>query len=290
MGRADVFRPARRRADPAARRRLVRRTNDQEELVRLACHDPDLEVRVLAVERLRSPTALRRVAVEGEYLDARIRAVRAIDDPRVRAEIMRERKQPDLMMACFEGIRDQEVLADIARDPRQSLTARRIAINMFADQALLAELIGSLRAPALRRAALERIQDPELRARLAREETQETGADPETRALELARVTDPDDLAEVLGAFRDAPGAVRALGALASEAGGRSARAVEILTRQLRHPRPEIRRLALERLAAAGSLPGKELAALAENDPDPGVRALATSLSGEDRGDGGGVQ
>lgn len=290
MGLGQLLRTGRRSADAGSRRKAVRRIQDEAELIRLACHDPDLEVRVLAVERLRSQTALRRVAVEGEHLDARVRAVRRIEDPRVLAGIMRERKQPDLMMACFEGIRDQEVLAEIARDPGQSLTARRIAINMFADQALLAELITSLRAPALREAALERIQDPELRARLHREENGGAERDPEARALELARITDPDDLAEVLGAFRDSPGAVRALGALASDAGGGSRRAAEILVRQLKHPRPEIRRLALEKLAAAGRLPENELAVLEENDPDPGVRALAASLAKESHGDGGGVQ
>jgi len=290
MGLGRLLRTGRRGADAGSRRRAVGRIRNEDELVQLACHDPDLEVRVLAVERIRSIAALRRVAVEGEHLDARIRAVRSIGDPRVLAAIMRERKQPDLMMACFEVIRDEKVLAEIAGDPRQSLTARRIAINMFADTALLAELISSLRAPALRKAALDRIEDPELRARLESEENGGAEWDPEARILELAKVTDPDDLAEVLGAFRDSPGSVKGLGVLAAEQGGRSRRAAEILLRQLRHPRPEIRRMALERLAAAGRLPERELKVLSENDPDPEVRALAVSLAEKDHEDGGGVQ
>ena len=58
---------------------------------------------------------------------------------KVLAEIMRQRKNPDLMMACFERIRSQEVLEAIARDRAYNVTARRIAINMFADQNLLVD-------------------------------------------------------------------------------------------------------------------------------------------------------
>ncbi|RLE21637.1 MAG: hypothetical protein DRJ65_15655 [Acidobacteria bacterium] len=279
MGLLKRLQPVRWSGNPKARRNAARRCTGEEELVRFSCEDPDLEVRLLAVERLQSTGSMRRVAVEGKYLDVRLKAARAIKEPAVLAGIMCERKQPDLMMVCFEGIRDQEVLAGIAGNPGQSLTARRIAINMFADQAQLAELLSSLREPALREAALDRIEDPDLKERLRLEEEAACGPGPEERALELAKRTDPDELAEVFGAFRGSPGAVRGLGALASMAGGGSTRAVEILRRQLKNARADIRLLALERLAAAGEGPGDLLADMVEEDPDPGVRRFAASLA-----------
>jgi len=285
MGLLNLLRPDRRTGNPKARRNAARRCTGEEELVRFSCEDPDLEVRLLAVERLRSTGSMRRVAVEGEYLDVRLKAARAITEPDVLAGIMRERKQPELMMACFEGIRDQEVLAGIAGDPDQSLTARRIAINMFADQAQLAELLSSLREPALREAALERIEDPDLKERLRLEEEASRGPSPEERALELAKQSDPDEVAEALGAFRGSPGAVRALGALASPAGGGSTRAVEILRRQLKNARADIRLLALQRLADAGEQPCDLLDDLATEDPDPEVRSLAVSLAASETDD-----
>ena len=279
MGLLNLIKPDRRSSNPDGRRNSVRRCTSEGELVRFSCEDPDLEVRLLAVEKLSSTESLRRVAVEGEHLDARLKAARAIKDPAVLAGIMRERKQPELMMACFEGIKDQEVLAGIAGDPAQSMTARRIAINMFADQALLTELLSSLRVPALREAALERIEDPDLKERLRLEDEAACGPAPEERALELAKQTDSDELAEILGAFRGAPGAVRALGALASPAGGGSVRAVEILRRQVKNARADIRLLALQRLAAVVEVPSDLLDDLADGYPDPEVRSFAASLA-----------
>lgn len=277
MGFLNHVLPERRSPKPQRRRRAARSCTREEELVRLSCEDPDLEVRLLAVERIRTTAQLRRVAIEGRFLDARLKAARAITDQAVLAAIMRERKQPDLMMACFEGIKDQDVLADIAGDPAQSVTARRIAINMFADQTLLADLLSSLRKPALRKAALERIEDPDLKERLRLEEQTANGSTAEERALELIKQIDADELAEVLGAFRGAPGAVRALGALASPAGGRSQRAVEILTRQLKNARADIRLLALEYLVAERQVSAEILEDVADSDPDPELRRAAAS-------------
>lgn len=279
MGLLNLIQPGRRTGKAEGRRTSVRRCKGEEELVRFSCEDPDLEVRLLAVEKLQTTASLRRVAIEGKHLDARLKAARAIKEPVVLAEIMCERKQPELMMACFEGIQDQEVVAGIAMDPRQSLTARRIAINMFADQKLLADLLISLRAPALREAALERIEDPALKERLRLEDEAAYGPGPEERALELAKQIDSDELAEILGAFREAPGAVRALGALASPKGGSSGRAVEILRRLLRSARADLRLLALEQLDGVNEVPTDLLDDLVDGDPNPEVRSFAASLA-----------
>lgn len=278
MGLLSRLQPSRRTGKPEGRRASVRKCRGEEELVRFSCEDPDLEVRLLAVEKLQSTASLRRVAIEGKHLDARLKAARAIKDPGVLAGIMCERKQPELMMACFEGIQDQDVLAEIARNPLQSLTARRIAINMFADQTLLADLLNSLRVPALREAALERIEDPDLKERL-RLEDEACGPAPEERALELAKQIDSDELAEILGAFREAPGAVRALGALATPIGGNSGRAIEILRRLLKSARADIRLLALQQLACVDEVPNDVLDDLVDGDPNPEVRTFAASLA-----------
>ncbi len=276
MALANLLQPRYRHSDPAVRREAVKRLGDEAALVRLASSDPDLEVRLLAVNRIGSQDGLVAVAVDGQYLESRLKAVRRISDPRTLAGIMRERKQPDLMMACFEGIRDQEVLSEIARDPRQSVTARRIAINMFADQELLLEVLRSVREPGLRRVALENVGDPELRRQLESELEEHRGAGRIDRVLDAY---DPEVVVEMLGAFRDSTAAVQALGTLAARGGSAGARAVEILTRQLRHARAEVRLAALRQLAEAGALPADALEPLAEEDPDPRVRKEAAALA-----------
>jgi len=279
MALADLLKPRYRHGDPAVRREAVKRLGDEEILVELASRDPDLEVRLLAVDRIPSESGLIEVAVDGEYLESRLKAARRIGDPRTLAGIMRERKQPDLMMACFEGIRDQEILAEIARDPRQSVTARRIAINMFADQELLLKVAASVRAPGLRRAALEKVNDPELRRQLEAEVEEHRR---EGRIDRILESYDPEVVVEMLGAFRDSTAAIGALGTLAVRGEAAGARAAEILTRQLRHPRAEVRLAALRQLAEAEVLPMEALEELAGEDPDPRVRKEAAALSSPD--------
>ncbi|MEN8163049.1 MAG: hypothetical protein ABFS37_02880, partial [Acidobacteriota bacterium] len=99
MGLLELIQQGRRSGNPRVRRDAARRCTGEEDLVRFSCEDPDLEVRLLALERLESTASMRRVAVEGEYLDVRLKAVRAIKEPVILAGIMRERKQPELMMA-----------------------------------------------------------------------------------------------------------------------------------------------------------------------------------------------
>ena len=257
-----------------------RKARSEAELVGIAVSDPDLEHRLLAVERLVSQEALREVALNGAHLDARLKAVRRITDQRMLAAIMRERKQPDLMMACFEGIDDPEVLAEIARDPGQSLTARRIAIDMFADRELLVDILRSVKAPVLRRAAVERIGDEALRREL---EEELSAHRPDDHLDRILRTYDAEVLVEFLGAFRDSPAAVRALGRLAAGEGEPAEHAAAILGRLLKHARAEIRKLALAGLRKAGAVPRDVVEEMAGSDPDPEVRRLAAAaLEGED--------
>ena len=86
-------------------------------------------------------------------------------------------------------------------------------------------------------------------------------------------------VAEMLGAFRDSEMAVRALGILAVRGGDAGTRAVEILSRQLRHARADLRLAALRQLAEAEALPGSVVEEMVEGDPDPRVREEAAALT-----------
>jgi hypothetical protein len=276
----DFLKPRHQHHDPAVRMRALESVADEAILVRMACEDPDLEVRHRAVDRLRTVDALRRVALDGKHLDARLKAVAKIDDAQVLAQVMRERKNPDLMMACFEGIKDQSVLEAIARDPAYNVTARRIAINMFADQDLLADLLKTVRAPALRRAAASRIDDPELR-RQAEEEARAEQAHPDRHMDRILERYDPEVVVEMLGAFRDSTAAVRGLGVILARGGAAGERAAEILARFLLHAKPEIRLEAVAQLRPAAESMREQLEELVEKDADPQVRAALQELISE---------
>jgi hypothetical protein len=250
---------------------------DEAILLRMACEDPNLEIRHRAVDRLKGNNVLRSVAIEGQHLDARLKAVARIDDATILAEIMRERKNPDLMMACFEQIKDQQVLEAIARDPAYNVTARRIAINMFADQELLANILKSVRAPALRQAAAEKIEDHELRLEAEKQARLEQ-TQPDKNMDRILERYDPEVVAEMLSAFRDSTAAVRGLGVILARGGDAGERAAELLGRFLLHAKPEIRLEAVTQMRPVAASMADELTELAEMDPDPAVRSALTKL------------
>jgi len=277
VGLGNLLKPRHRHRDPAVRLRAVATVDDREILIELACDDPDLDVRHRAVERLNHEDALRQVAIEGRHIDARLKAVARIDDPRVLAEIMRERKNPDLMMACFERIRSQEILEAIARDPAYNVTARRIAINMFAEPELLADILKTVRAPALREAARDRLVDKEP-GRAARLDEPDASSQPDRHMDRILSNYDPVIVAEMLGAFRDSPAAVRVLGAILALGGTAGERAAEILGRVLRHARPEIRLEAVRQLHPVAGTMIEDLRSLADSEPDARVREALSRL------------
>jgi len=261
--------------DPAVRLRAVDSLDDESVLVQVACEDPDLEVRHRAVDRLKSDDALRSVAIEGQHLDARLKAVAHIGDERVLAEIMRERKNPELMMACFEHIHSQEVLETIARDRAYNVTARRIAINMFADRNLLTDILKTVRQPALLKAARERLGEA------AETEDPKEQDTPDRHMDRILATYDAEIVAEMLGAFRDSPAAVRGLGVILARGEAAGERAEEILGRMLKHATSDIRLEALAQLRPAAGRIADDLRALGENDPDPRVRAAVREVLDE---------
>jgi hypothetical protein len=268
MGLTSLWRDS--GADAEARRRAVAREDDEAKLVEYACRDADLETRHLAVDRLNTVSAWRAVALNGQHLDARLRAVEHIDDPWQLAEIVRERKNRELMLACMARITDQQVLALIARDARFNIATRRLAVQMFSEPALLAEVLSDLAEPGLRQALHERAGGgPSLPAPTP------TAADVEVRVDRLLTTYEPDVLVEALAAFRDSPGAVGALGVLCRRQDPASHRALEVLTRLLRHPRADIRVRAVGALACRTDVCADDLRTAAANDPDPRVRAAA---------------
>ena len=268
MGLTSLWRDS--GADAEARRRAVTREDDETRLVDYACRDADLETRHLAVDRLATVSAWRAVALNGQYLDARLRAVEQIDDPWLLAEIVRERKNRELMLACMARIMDQEVLAHIARDSRFNIATRRLAVQMFSEPVLLAEVLSGLAEPGLRQALHERAGGgPPLPA------PSPTPPDIEARVERLLTTYEPDVLVEALAAFRDSPGAVGALGVLCRRQDSAAHRALEVLTRLLRHPRADIRVRAVDALACRTDRCADDLRTAAANDPDPRVRAAA---------------
>jgi hypothetical protein len=271
---ANLLKRRHQHKDPAVRLRALDKLDDESVLVQLACEDPDLEVRHRAVTRLKDNEDLRSVAIHGQHLDARLMAVAQIDDDRVLAEIMRERKNPELMMACFEHIRSQEVLETIARDRAYNVTARRIAINMFADQNLLTDILKTVRQPALREAARERLGD-------AAPEEPVVDESPDGRMDRILETYEPEVVAEMLGAFRDSPAAVRGLGVILARGGPAGERAEEILGRILKHATPEIRLEALRQLRPVAKNIKDELQTLADGDPDPRVRQAVGEVINE---------
>jgi len=274
------LKPGYKHSDVEVRRRAVAKLQDDAILIDLACQDTDLEVRSAAVEGIQKPESLRMVAIKGQHIDARLKAVGRIDDPRELAGIMRERKNPDLMMACFERIKDQKVLEEIAGDSGYNITARRIAINMFAEQDLLADLLGTLNAPALRKAVLARIagQDPDERSE---EDSQASRNEVGERIERILATYDAEIVAEMLGAFRDSPTAVCGLGVILWRGGAGADRAAEILGRLLHHAATHIRLEALRQLRPAAAKMRDELSELVENDPDPKVRDAVKQLLSE---------
>jgi hypothetical protein len=151
---------------------------------------------------------------------------------------------------------------------------------MFADQNLLADILKTVRQPALREAARERLVDADVGDTEATRE-QDAHADPDRHMDRILATYDPETVAEMLGAFRDSPAAVRGLGVILARGDAAGERAEEILGRLLKHATPDIRLEALSQLRPAARRMADDLRALGENDPDPRVRAAVREVIDE---------
>ena len=122
------------------RLRTVSETQDQSLLAELAKTDASGRVREAAVAKLSDQELLACVALDGEHIDARIAAIERIESQEKLAEIIKTRKQLALMGACFARITNKELLERIANDASYNISARRMAVENFADESYLAEI------------------------------------------------------------------------------------------------------------------------------------------------------
>ena len=114
---------------------------DQSALVEVACRDDSSRVRMAALGRIQGDPDLGEVAIKASELDVRLAAVERISSQRLLADIIKTRKNFELMGVCFSRITDRNVLQSIAEDPGYNPTARKIAVEQFADESYLSDLV-----------------------------------------------------------------------------------------------------------------------------------------------------
>jgi hypothetical protein len=219
--------------DPRARLEAVDKSSDRAELIEAACADDSPRVRLAAVAKLDDDETLAKVALDAKELDVRIAAVERISSQQLLADIIKARKNYELMGACFARITDRKILEAIAQDAGYNPTARRIAVEQFADESYLEDVTR------------------------AREEKDDRKSD-ETigRLLEAS-----GDLRVVraIGRFKNSEKAVHALGVIARKGGESGGLAMEYLCRALGSSNPRVQAIAKGALC---SLSNPELVSL----------------------------
>lgn len=227
MGIADLFKAAHKSNNPEVRLKAAARTTDEQILFELAANDPSPRVRMTAVSRLNDQSLLMTLALDGKQIDSRIAAVERIESQQRLAEIIRLRRNYELMAACFTRITDKKILEAIANDTSYNRSARRIAIENFADEAYLED---SLEQPSTGDAAKTPEEIDQLIARYG--------------GVQLVRS---------LGKFRGSKSAMLALGEIMRRGGEPSLPAVEYLAQALIHANEEVRQAAEDQLATMKS-------------------------------------
>jgi len=222
MGILDFFRAGHQSKNPEARLKAVANIKDQSLLAQMAGNDNSPRVREAVVSKIDDQQLLMTIALDGEHIDARIMAVEKIESQESLAKVIKTRKNLKLMGACFARITDRKILERIANDPEYNISARRMAVENFADESYLAEI-----APTSDEA--EKIKSPEEIEALI----EKYGA---------AR------LVRVFGKFRGSKNAILALGEIVRMGGESALGAIDYLTISLRHANPEICKCAADQL------------------------------------------
>lgn len=213
-----------RKDNPRARLEALQKSGDRADLLDAACSDDSPRVRLAAVAQLDDDATLAKVALDAKELDVRIAAVERISSQQLLADIIKARKNYELMGACFARITDRKILEAIAQDTGYNPTARRIAVEQFADESYLDDI--------------ER----------AREEPDHRVGD---QAIgRLLQASGDLRVVRAIGRFRNSEKAVRALGAIARKGGESGGLAVEYLCRALGSSNPKVQ------LTAQGELYG----------------------------------
>ena len=223
MGLTDFFKKGYQSSDPEARLKAIESMADPGILARMAKEDTSPRVRIAAVKRLEDQSFLVQVALDGKEIDARLAAVEKIDSQEKLAEIIKIRRNLKLMGACFAKITDKKLLEKIAHDPDYNMTARRMAIENFADESFISDL------------------EPVSRDRSKPKSPEEIAAFIEKYgAVRLARA---------IGKFRGSPHAIMALGEIIKYGGEAALIAIEYLAQALIHANADVRKAAEDRLA-----------------------------------------
>jgi len=223
MGIKDLFKPDYQSDDPDVRLKGIDKCSDQEILMQIAMTDSSPRVRMAAVQKVDEQALLRNIALDGEYIDARIAAVEKIESQEQLAEILKVRKNFQLMGACFARITDKKILERIANDTGYNMSARRIAIENYADESFLSEMKP---APGA---------DSPVKSK------QEIG--------ELVKKYGGDRLVHAMSKFRGSKNAILALGEIMRQGGESALTALEQLAQSLGHASPAIKKTAGDQLA-----------------------------------------
>jgi len=222
MSLRDMFRPARRSKDPEVRLKAVAKIEDERILAELAMADTSPRVRMAAVVKVYSQELLVKIALDGREIDARVAAVERIESQEKLADIIKVRKNYELMGACFARITDPEILNRIANDPEYNRSARRIAIENFADESFLEDVQKSPGEKSAPKSAKE--------------------------INELMQKYGGERLVRALGKFKGSRNAILAMGQIMKYGGEAGVTAAEYLAASLSYSNPEIVRCVREQL------------------------------------------
>ena len=268
--------------EPDERKRLkaVNQTQDEEQLIEIASEDPSPEVRMAAGRKVTSEKGLARIAEKAKQIDVVLDAVGRIGDQGLLAKIILTNRNHQVMKAAFEGIADPSVLEQIAKDERYSISARRVAIDNFADQSFLEDVAKSVSTPSVKKAALEKLAKSRGEVAGTLEEKALKKATINVENIEaLLQHYGADRILDAIGKFRGSEGAIRSIGLIARKDQAGRAKAIQYLDKALSHSHPCIRLCALEELCSIR--PNAEVDRIVsrlENDPDPSVRKAFAEL------------
>jgi hypothetical protein len=175
---------------------VIKETNDQTLLAKIATENEDRWIRQAAVEKITDQTLLKKFATEDKYENVRIAAVNNIIDQVVinnivthdadeRVQVAAVKKLTDQRMlakfaieninlnircAAVKNLYDQEVLKKIATGKDYTFI-RVVAVNNLTDQTLLKKFATEDKEPSVREAAVGRITDQEFLINLATNQT-----------------------------------------------------------------------------------------------------------------------
>lgn len=208
--------------DPEIRLEALSKTEDQNVLANLAKSDSSPRVRLAAVAKVSDQDLLAEIALDGNEIDSRIAAVGKIESQQKLADIIKVRRNFKLMGACFARITDKKILNAIANDTGYNMSARRMAIEGFADESYLSE------------------------ATIEAEGTAKPKSPEEINAL--IKKHGGVRLARALGRFRGSTAALMALGEIMRRGGEAAVIALEYLAQALAHANSAVAQTAHDQL------------------------------------------